>query len=104
MALFSQRFWMQLSALDAKVVAAHRAHQASSSRLLVGRRLVTGASLVEYWIDLMHTTQTAGTAVTDLNHFCTGRSKGAATAPASVRKSEHVPDVRQPVSSSPALG
>jgi hypothetical protein len=104
MALFSKRFWMQLSALDAKVVASQRAHQASSSRLLVGRRLVTGASLVEYWIDLRQTTRSTGTAVTDLNHFCTDRSKGAATAPAGIRKTEHVPDVRQPVASSPALG
>jgi hypothetical protein len=104
MALFSQRFWMQLSALDAKVVATQRGHQASSSRLLVGRRLVTGASLVEYWIDLMQTTRSAGAAVTDLNHFCTGRSKGAATAPLSGRKVEPSADVRQSVASSPALG
>lgn len=104
MALFSQRFWMQLSALDARVVSSHRLHQAASSRLLVGRRLVTGASLVEYWIEMTQTTRSAGTAVVDLNHFCTGRSKGTDGAPAISRKPEHSADARQPPAASPALG
>ena len=87
MALFSGRFWTRLTALDARVVASQRAHQ-GCARLLVGRRLVTGESLVEYWIELMYTTRAAGTAATDLSRFCAGRSKGVATVPASVREAE----------------
>ena len=88
MALFSGRFWTRLTALDARLVASQRAHQGCSARLLVGRRLVTGESLVEYWIELMYTTRAAGTAATDLSRFCAGRSKGVATAPASIREAE----------------
>ena len=78
MALFSQRFWLQLTVLDARVVASQRAQQQASSRLLVGRRLVTGSSLVDYWIELEQTTRTANSALGELNCFCAGRSKRSA--------------------------
>lgn len=75
MALFSQRFWLKLSALDARVVATHRMQQGASSRLLVGSKLVTGSTLIEYWTELKSATRDAHDAVAELNHFCAGRSK-----------------------------
>lgn len=99
MALFSQRFWMQLATLDAKVVVSQRTHQESRARLLVGRRLFTGSALVECWVDLIQTTRTAGSALDDINHFCNGRSKGAAFAADDSRSPEALRESRPEIHS-----
>ncbi len=84
MALFSQRFWLRLAALDARVAASQRAQHGACKRLLISHKLVTGTSLLEYWSELQVATQEARFAATELNHFCLGRSKmrsGAEEAP-----------------------
>ena len=84
MALFSQRFWIRLSSLDARVVVTYRRKQAASERMLVAQRLVTGGGLRDFWLELRSTTSIARVTAAELHQFCVGRSR-------SPLKSERLP-------------
>lgn len=96
MARFSQRFWLQLATLDSKVIAAQRAQRESTQRLLVGRRLVTGESLVDYWTEVIRSTLHSRRALSELNHFCAGRSRPAGMAQSRVLAKERTTEAAAP--------
>ena len=77
MALFSQRFWIRLSTLDARVVVTYRRKQSASERMLVAQRLVTGAGLKDFWRELRTSTSIARVTAAELHQFCIGRSRPA---------------------------
>lgn len=77
MALFSQRFWLRLAALDSQVATSQKALRGARTRLLIGRSLVTGAGLVECWTEFRQEVAVAQRALDQLNDFCTGRTLAA---------------------------
>lgn len=75
MALFSQRFWIRLGALDSRVVTAQRRQRVASERMLVAQRLVTGEGLEDFLHELRVSSIQARNATTELKHFCAGRNR-----------------------------
>lgn len=78
MALYSQRFWSRLAALDARVVVAQRSQREASERMRVASTLVKGAGLEDFWRELRLSTATARINVSELRHFCVGRNRSLA--------------------------
>jgi hypothetical protein len=75
-ALYSQRFWAQLGALDARVSVTLQRQRDAFQRLTTGRRAIVGATLHEFHSDLLDCSEAAQVAVTQLQRFCGGRAPG----------------------------
>ena len=81
-ALYSRRFWDRLSTLDARMVEALRLQHEACGRLLLGRRVIVGATLDEFHQELRSCSYDAYSAVLELHHFCIGRSASQSEAAA----------------------
>ena len=73
MALYSQRFWEKLSALDARANAALQRQREAYQRLATGRQTIVGMALHEFHLDLLESSGAARMALTQLQRFCGGR-------------------------------